>query len=146
MSTLLLKDIERRPDLFHFLGPISSEKLETWLTVSHLVVPNDLKQIWCQTGGGDMFESETILSPFGRIDLADDVETVNQFHRRNGMAADWVIFHVGIGGFSVVQMASGKYASVREHSYEVQQTYTSLAEWYAKLVRKEYAPRYGLAD
>jgi len=93
-----------------------------------------------------MFETETVLGPFGRTDLADDVDSVNQFHKQKGMPADWIIFHTGIGGLSVVQILSGKYASVREGSYEVHQAFASFSDWYANLIRREYASRYKLPD
>ena len=146
MNALLQNDRAKRPELFHFLGPIPSVELDAWLNERHLVVPNDLKQFWREAGGGDLFESETILSPFGRSNLADDVESVNQFHKQKGMPAEWMIFHTGIGGLSVVQMPSGRYASVREGSYDVQQTFASLADWYANLIRREYASRYKLQN
>ena len=146
MNTLLQNDLSKRPDLFHFLGPIPSGQLDAWLSERQLAVPNDLRHFWCEAGGGELFESETILSPIGRGDLEDDVETVNQFHREKGMPADWLIFHMGIGGLSVVKIPSGAYASVRESSYEVQQTFASFSNWYANLIRREYASRYNLPD
>jgi len=146
MNTLLQNDLAKRPDLFHLLGPIPSVELDAWLSERQLIVPNDLKQFWREEGGGELFESETILSPFGRGDLGDDVETLNQFHRQKGMPEDWMIFHTGIGGHSVVHIPSGKYASVREGSYEVHQWFASFADWYANLVRREYATRYNLPD
>jgi hypothetical protein len=146
MNTLLQNDRAKRPDLFHFLGPIQSLELDAWLSERQLAVPNDLKEFWSEAGGGELFESETILSPFGRSDLGDDVETVNQFHKQKGMPADWIVFHTGIGGLTVVQIPSGKYASVREGLYEVQQTFASFADWYANLIRREYASRYNLPD
>ena len=95
-------------------------------------------------GGGDIFESETVLGPFGRQDLADDVDSVNQFHWKEGMPRNFLIFHTGIGGLSVLNVPAGDYASIQEHSYEVQQVFTPLADWYTRLVRPEYAERYGL--
>lgn len=91
-----------------------------------------------------MFETETILGPFGRADLGDDIESVNQFHKQRGMPADWLILHTGIGNLTVVKMSSGEYASVQEGSYEVLQNFVSLADWYGRLIRGEYAARYGL--
>jgi hypothetical protein len=146
MNALLQSDRAKRPRLFHFLGPIPPLELDAWLGEHQLAVPNDLRHFWQEAGGGDLFETETILSPFGRRDLADDVESVNQFHREQGMPADWMVFHTGLGGLSVVQMPSGKYASVREGSYEVQQTFESFADWYTNLIHREYAFRYGLSD
>ena len=91
-----------------------------------------------------MFETETILSPFGQTNLADDLDSVNAFHRRKGLPSNYLIFHTGIGGLTVVKMPVGEYLSVREDSYEVQRTFASLADWYARLIRNEYASRYAL--
>ncbi|MGO9085087.1 MAG: SMI1/KNR4 family protein [Candidatus Sulfotelmatobacter sp.] len=144
MIDQLQKDNARRPDLFHFFGPILPEQLDAWLRGRKFVVPPDLREFWCQTGGGDLFESETVLSPLGPADTGDDVDSVNQYRWKNGMPPDWLIFHTGIG-LTVVKMSSGEYANVREVSYEVQQTFTSLADWYVSFVRREYASRYGLS-
>jgi len=144
MIEQILRDQRRRPDIFHFFGAIEPDRLISWLRERRFTIPDDLRQLWCETGGGDVFETETILGPFGRTDLADDVDSVNQFHWAKGMPAEWVIFHTGIGGLSVVQTASGNYASVREGSYEVQQSFASLADWYVSLIRPEYVSRYGL--
>jgi hypothetical protein len=38
-----------------------------------------LKQLWRETGGGDMLESETILGPYGKVDLTDDIDSVMIF-------------------------------------------------------------------
>jgi hypothetical protein len=147
MNSLLRNDQVKRPDLFHFRGAIPSSELNAWINERQYVVPSDLKQFWHEMGGGDLFESETILSPFGQSDLADDVDTVNRFHKEKGMPGNWIVFHIGLGGLSVVQVPSGLYASVREGPYyEVQQTFTSFADWYADLIHREYASRYGLAD
>ena len=146
MNTLLQDDRAKRPNLFLFRGSIPSVELDAWLSEHQLAVTNDLKQFWQEAGGGELFETETILSPCGRGGSVDDVRTVNEFHRQRGMPADWMIFHMGLGGLSVVQSPFGTYASVREGSYEVQQTFESLADWYANLIRREYASRYNLSD
>jgi len=139
----LRKDRLARPDLFHFFGAIQPEKLDAWLLERKLVIPADLKQLWCETGGGDLFESETILGPFGPRDTGDDVDSVSQGQWQNGMPADWLVFHTGLG-LSVVKMSSGEYASLPLDSYDVCETFRSLEDWYTMLIRKEYAPHYGM--
>ena len=100
--------------------------------------------MWCELGGGEMFESETILSPFGEKDLADDVDSVNEFHWNQGMPSDYLIFHTGIGGLTVVKLREGKYASVDENKYLIERNFDSIAEWYCETIRKEYSLRYRL--
>ena len=143
MSRFLHNDCSKRPDLFNFNGPIPLSELDRWINERQLNVPNDLKLLWHETGGGELFESETILSPFGDSALADDIESVNHFHREKGMPRDWMVFHIGLGGLTVVQRNLGTYASVSEE-YKVQQTFSSLDDWYENLIRKEFAFRYKL--
>ena len=143
MIDQLRRDCITRPDLFHFFGAIHPEKLDVWLRERKLVIPHDLREFWCETGGGDLFESETVLGPFGPPHLGDDVDSVNRGQWQNGMPADWLVFHTGLN-FTVVLMSLGEYANVRADSYEIQETFRSLEDWYRCSIRKEYAPRYGM--
>jgi hypothetical protein len=114
MTTQIYLDSARRPDLFHFNGPISPAQLDVWCRSRNLNVPNDLKILWCETGGGEMFETETLLSPFRVSEILDDVDSVNVFHKQRGMPSDYLIFHTGTAGLSVVKMSLGEYATVEE--------------------------------
>ncbi len=144
MNSQIKEDRAKRPELFHFNGAITTAQLNDWTQQRNFVVPDDLKEFWCETGGGEMFESETVLSPLGITASGDDVDSVNAYHRNKGMPPGYLIFHTGIGGLSAIRMPAGEYLSIHEGSYSVQQTFGSLADWYARLLRKEYAPRYGL--
>ena len=144
MIDQLWKDKTEKPDLFYFFGAIPSEKLDAWIRERKLVIPPELKELWCDTGGCDLFESETVLGPFGSAKTGDDVDSVNLHHWGGGMPPDWLIFHTGLG-LTVVKMSSSEYANVREGSYQVQQTFASLTDWYTRLIRQEYASRYGFS-
>ena len=143
MIDQLEKDRASRPDLFHFFEPIHPERLNEWLRERRPTVPPDLRGFWCETGGGDLFESETVLGPFAPADLGDDLESENRHQWQKGMPPDWLVFHTGLR-LSVIIMSSGKYANVREDSFAVQETFPSLEDWYLRLIRKEYAVRYCL--
>jgi hypothetical protein len=141
--SLMMKDVDKRPQLFHFRGSISRSKLETWMRDRALRIPKDLLDLWEATGGGDFFESETILSPFEGKELADDVESVNEWHRGKGLPSVFLVFHTGFGGLSVLNLDDGAYACISEETYGVQDTFESLESWY-RCIREEYAHRYGL--
>jgi hypothetical protein len=68
MNTLLEQDSSRRPELFVWNGSLSKERIEKWLEERQLKLPEDLVELWQETGGGELFESETILGPFGDRD------------------------------------------------------------------------------
>ena len=48
-------------------GSIPKERLDEWLRQRDLEVPSELAELWQETGGGNLFESETILGPFGDV-------------------------------------------------------------------------------
>jgi hypothetical protein len=137
------KDRVSRPDLFDLFGKINPENLDAWLSERKLTVPDDLKEFWRETGGCDLFESETILGPFASSDLGDDVDGMNEYLWQKGMPKEWLAFHTG-AWLSAVSMLSGEYATLREPSYDTVQKFRSLDDWYENLVREEYASRYGL--
>jgi len=56
-------------------------------------------RIWCQTGGGDLFDdSETMLRPtripssYPGFLQGDDIESATQFCIQNGMPASYLLF------------------------------------------------------
>src|SRR6202521_2495816 len=133
MLELLKADIARHAKAVFLNGPIPQAELETWLVARSLTVPDDLKRVWCETGGGDMFESETIHGPYGKVELADDVDSVNQFHRQRGLPAGWLVIATGMGELPVLRMSVGEYANVSYDSYHVTGCFVSLLEWYARI-------------
>ena len=143
MITQLLTDESVRPQLFHWNGAIRRADLDQWLLENQIQVPHDLVELWATTGGGDLFESETILGPHGNVELGDDVLSVNATHRARGLGVDFVLFHIGLG-LSAVRLSDGKYVSLSEDDYRVTAEYSSLADWYERAIREEYAERYGL--
>jgi hypothetical protein len=60
---ILIQDAQRAPGIFAAFGAIVAVQLADWLRINALVIPSDLVELWQETGGGDIFESETILRP-----------------------------------------------------------------------------------
>lgn len=89
-----------------------------------------------------MFETETLLCPFGDSVLGDDVDGVTAFHREKGLPREWTVFHVGLG-----LSAFGSddcYAWFEGQTYKPSKLFKSLDDWYRETLRAEYAQRYGL--
>jgi hypothetical protein len=80
MSTLLvLQDSHRRPELFNWFGPIAAPRLSNCLKEHGFdACPAELFLLWERTGGGNLFESETILGPFGDPALGDGLVPTNR--------------------------------------------------------------------
>jgi len=140
MNNILMQDAARHPQLFVWNGAIESNQLEAWLQEHQLNLPQDLIELWKRTNGGDLFESETILSPFGDDSLGDDIEGVNEFHYSQGMSKKYLLFHLGTG-LSAVRLTDGYYVKLDESYQEIAQ-FQSLDDWYRDELRAEYGKRY----
>jgi hypothetical protein len=133
----ILEDAAMRPKLFAWHGAILSEDLACWQNQRDLCLPTDLKDLWLQTGGGDLFESETILAPETTVTWADGFDEVNAHHRDKGMPGEFAIFHIELV-LSAFRVSDGKYAILDEGGYSVLRVYESLDDWYEEELRKEY--------
>jgi len=142
MSTLL-SDAARRPDLFLWNGPIPGPELASWLNDRCWTLPPDLVSFLSETGGGNVFESEWILGPYGDSSLGTDLESVNQFHWSRGLGDACLVFNTG-GFFSVIDQPRGDYVVVSEKDYRTDSRYPTLEAWYLGTARKEFGRKYGL--
>jgi hypothetical protein len=137
----ILRDALERPDLFHWNGPIDSTALDAWLQLHGMDrCPRDLRRFWEATGGGDLFETETILGPFGKVEWGDDVLGQNEVDRDGRLTKSRLVFARDDHGFGgVVDLDSGQYLGAAAG-----ESFRSLDDWYVSTLRNEYAARYGL--
>jgi hypothetical protein len=143
----LLEDSRVRPDLFHWNGQMGAAGLYLWLSENPWVgrCPTDLLALWEETGGGDVFESETILGPRGDPQLGDDIAAVNSALRQSGMPERFLVFHRGMIT-SAADMESGDYVELSPDRFRVLRRFPSLEAWYVTTLREEYAKRYALPE
>lgn len=144
-ASSLLYDARIRPDLFHWNGCMDSTSLRTWLDQNKWLgcCPTDLLAFWEETGGGDIFETETILGPLGDPQLGDDIATVNREIRSRGMPDRFVVFHQGLL-MSAVDTISEDYVELDSSDFRVLQRFVSFDAWYRATLREEYRQRYNL--
>ncbi len=140
----ILRDTARYPYLFEWNGEIPKNELGDWLVCNAIKPGDDLKELWERTGGGTIFETETILGPVGDATHAEDVASVNRYHWQQGMNTDLLVFHSGLGGLTAIDQRSGHVVQLHADEYRIEREFNSLDEWYAGVLRAEYADRYGL--
>jgi len=117
--------------------------MNEWLQQHGLEIPDELLQFWQVTGGGELFETETILGPFGDRQLGDDVDSVNEFHRARGMDRRYLIVHVG-SALTAIRLSDKKWVILDQDTYAEIEEYDSFEGWYERVLRAEFAERYGL--
>jgi hypothetical protein len=146
---ILLRDAQAKPELFRPFGAIPRAELREWSYRNALVLPPDLVELWEATGGGDIFESETIFRPtVSSIPNAnfveDDVEGRNAAHAVKGKRSGLYIFQQG-AFLSAIQISDQKFVTLTEE-YTVDSSFDSLDSWYVHTLRAEFGARYGLAS
>ena len=144
-SSQVILDSLHRPLLFHWNGSILRTQLVQWLRSHNLEVPDDLVSFLAATGGGDLFETETILGPNGPSDLGDSLLGANLRLRSEGMPANFVAFHIGLV-VSAVRLSHPRYVTLSSPGLGTLQSFSSFESWYSGTLRREYASRYGLPD
>jgi len=148
----ILKDAAARPELFGWFGPIASHEIDSWLKQSNLRVPDDLRELWAVTGGGDFFESETLLRPTAVqssepyfIESTDFIDLVNQFWNSNGMSTDYLPFHRRAALQSAIRLSDQKIVTL-DDEWHLIKAFSDLDEWYLVTLRHDYAEVYNLSD
>jgi hypothetical protein len=141
MNALLQQDQSRRPELFLWNGPLARERLDEWARQRGLDLPDELLQFWQTTGGGQVFESETILGPFADPQLGDDVDSVNEIHRGRGMDSGYLIVHIGTE-LTAIRLSDKKWVVLDQRTYAEIAEYDSFECWYTRVLRAEFAARY----
>jgi hypothetical protein len=138
----LLRDSKLHPDAFFWNGPLSTSAIEEWERKELLSAPEDLKQLWSLKGGGDLFESETILQPFDAKEY-DLIESVSSVFWAKGLSTNYCIFHTGRVE-SVFRKSDGAIFSLGPVDTSQMHQFEDLDEWYVKTLRSIYRERYGL--
>ena len=136
------------PRIFDPFGAIPSAEIQDWLRRTGVVLPPDLIELWQQTGGGDVFETETILRPTvastpNRCFVEDDIEGINAACAEEGKSGDLYVFHRGLFP-SAVRLSDQRFVTLTEDGYTVKDSFASLDEWYVRTLTAEYGERYGL--
>lgn len=107
-------------------------------------MPSDLFDLWLKTGGGEIFESEMLLHPLEAPLDEDSVDWAERHHRDRGLPEGLLPFHEGGCGLSVIRLRDGRYLNLDPQSYQERSSHGSFDDWYCRVLREEFAERYGL--
>jgi len=141
MIDRIIKDSSLRPNLFVWRGGLPLSEIEKWESKQLVSVPDDVKDLWSTKGGGDLFESETILQPSGS-DEDDLVLPRSEWFWGKGLDSDCYVFHEGLY-VSTFRRADDLLRSLNSSNFSEVGTFRTLDDWYLSL-RAEYGDRYGL--
>ncbi len=142
--SIIIQDAARYPNAFSWFGAIPTIEIENWLQNSRLALPSDLIELWWVTGGGDLFESETILRPKvastpNECFVDDEIESFNDAAVTTGL----YIFQRGIF-LSAVRLQHKDFVSLTK-DHAIVDRFNSLDDWYVHTLRAEFGERYGIS-
>ena len=145
---IFLQDAQSVPGVFHPFGAIPKAELREWLRHNALVLPSDLIELWEATGGGDIFDSETIFRPTvpsipNTCFVEDDIEGRNATHAAEGKPSGFYIFQQGVF-LSAIRLSDQKFVTLTEN-YAIENSFGSFDDWYVRTLRAEFGARYGLS-
>ena len=141
----IYEDAIRRPDLFLWFGD-NGAQFEKWLAALPLSAHPDLVDFWRRTGGGDIFESATLLGPLAAGE-SDNVLKMSEYRWSRGLPDGLLMFHIGIymSASSVdPKRHRARLVTSDPGSYRTTGFFNTFGDWYQKALRSEYASRYGL--
>ena len=144
MINQILEDAFTHPQIFLWCGALDREKLDRWKAPNQVEIPLDLIRLWSVTGGGEMFETEALLSPFA-TDPEYDITAKNNLYWESGIDKELLVFHCGTW-ISAVRNASPHFTSFKEHDSGNQLYFQTVDAWYRETLRQEYQKRYGLSE
>ena len=142
MILKIIQDSITYPYLFNWFYNVSEEKLKKWLGMNKMNIPNDYFEFLCLTGGGDIFESETLLGPFVNENSGDEIISNNNYFYEKGMSKDYLVFHTGMS-ISVIDLNHFQY-NVLDENFFIREHFRSFDSWYMQYIRKEFSDRYNL--
>jgi hypothetical protein len=141
MINFMLKDSNLRPDLFDWRGSVPSSEIEKWEREQTVSVPEDLKELWNTKGGGDFFDTETVLQLSGP-DEDELVLPTSKWYWSKGLDSDSYVFHEGLY-VSTFRRADDSLYFLKSLNLSEVAKFRTLDDWYLAL-RAEYGERYGL--
>lgn len=142
MTSTLLRDAQQYPHLFRWNGALTRSLICKWSQAKSLQLPQELIELWVTVGGGDLFESETILQPY--IDGDGNIDEENNYLSSSGFPSSMFAFHVGFV-ISAIQQPSGTIVAVDLSNFVVKSRFQRLDDWYVSLIRNEFSDRYGIS-
>jgi hypothetical protein len=141
MIDIIIRDSDLRPDLFIWRASVPVSEVDKWERKQLVSVPDDLKELWITKGGGELFESETILQPSGS-DEDDLVLPRSEWFWEKGLDSDCYVFHEGLY-VSTFRRGDDLLRSLNSSTFSEVGTFRTLDDWYLSL-RGEYGDRYRL--
>ncbi len=140
-----LEDKAKHQALFQFGPGANEDDIHRIVADNKLKISEDIAVLWAAVGTGTAFETEDIFSIGSDATTGESSISVTMWYRQKGLPVDYLVFHRGLGGLSVLNMKNQCIYVIDEDSFSPTHAFLSFDDWYCGHLRSEYRERYGLA-
>ncbi len=142
MIDIIKSDIKKYPTILFPFGRIGAAELKKELNNYNFKFPSELVDIWSEFGGGDFFQTETILYPYQNEHI-DNIVDVNNFLIKEGMPVKYFAFHIGRGEVTAfLKEDNNRIVNLKRDSWQETYHYSSFKDWFADLRMELISMRY----
>jgi len=132
MITQTVKEaLKTNPSLLFAYGKIEETKLANELQKINYNFPDELIGFWKEFGGGDLFETETILYPLQSTnELVDSLVPTNDFYHTNGLDNKYIIFQKNAAQLTVFDSQTDEIVLLSTGNYVVRKRFENFENWF----------------
>lgn len=134
ITETLKKELKKNPDIFVPYGKINKRILVEELQKYKFNFPKELIKFWINYGGGDLFETETILSPIpSESEFVYDIRKINDFRYKNGLNKRYIIFQENASEMTAFDKETNEIVVLDKDKYKIEERFENINKWFVYL-------------
>jgi len=125
--------------IFFEYNPVDKNVLFKELKKYNFSFPNELIHLWLELGGGDLFETYSILHPVhSELDWADDMITHNEYALSLGFDNEYFIFARDAGESAAFHKKNHKIVVFENQTFRKLKSYENITDWFQQMLYWHY--------
>jgi len=138
MMTQLKKEIKQNPRILSAYGALNKQLVISELAKYNFKFPTELVQFWIEYGGGDFFQTETILSPIhSDNEFIYDIIEINDFLHQKGLNENYIVFNESGAEVTAFEKHTHEVAIISNKDYKIKKLFNNISQWFEYLCINE---------
>ena len=136
MTKTVKKTLRKKPYMLFEFGLPNKKELDKELKKHDFAFPKELVKFWKTYGGGDLFETETILYPLDTDNTEyDSMPLMNRFFEEKGFNNDYYIFHTNNSTLAAFHKKTHEIVVFGNEltKFRIERHYKNIDEWFFNL-------------
>jgi hypothetical protein len=132
ITETIKRALSENPHIIFPYGAIEPEKLKSGLSKMNYQFPKELFDFWVEFGGGDLFETETILSPIpSDNEFIYDIINTNDFKYKNGLSHKYITFQENASYMAAFDKETNEIVIIAKDNYQEEERFNNFNAWFA---------------